>query len=516
MTMAHPRPLDPADHSSLVGRIGGIRGWRARLWALAGAVFYFLFSAYYAANGDPNADEGFYAYASYNAMHGKMPYRDFAYTQMPALPYLQGSIFELTGYGVRQQRWLNVCLGSAAVFVAITLWLDTGLSVAGCLVLILAWSLCPSLVYHDTIGKTYAMAQLLLVLAGSALLSGFSPIRQLVLFSICSVLAVGCRLTIAPAIMVMWICFAVAHHRRIGWLVLFGCPLILTLILFGPFFRESDNAFFWTWSYHQQSLVPFARLKLLALSFATFPAVGILGLGALVLALVRRTRLNSPAGWILAAGIIGWTVSVGVTGVYTDYAVPVLPLLLLGAGCLYAQTRSGPRQVLLGCSLVLGAAALGWLRGEHYITKGYLDSVDETVAYLKKNSATDDMILTPMPEIPLEAGRPIFPGLDLGKFALTAEMDETTANRRRILTADHLWQAVDRQEATFVVLSNFRSWNFHWTIPSLRPVRYAHYQKWVDLLMARYDCVYISPSFLIFKRHDPANPRLAINLNPPG
>lgn len=214
------------------------------------------------------------------------------------------------------------------------------------------------------------------------------------------------------------------------------------------------------------------------------------------------------------AGITGWVSSVGLTGVYVDYAVPVIPLLLLGIGVLVSQVNLSGRWMLLGAVLASGAVAFGLRPGQHFVAPGYLDSVDETVAYLRQHSGPTDMILTPMPEIPLKAGRPIYPGLELGKFALTAEMDDATASHRNIVTADRLRLAIDRQEAPFIVLSNFLTWNFHWTIPSLRPVRHEHYQRWADLLQARYDCVKITRHFIIFKAHDQANPRLLIDLNP--
>ena len=511
MTTTRPERNGAQAQPSNPDRIRGARVW---LYALGGALLYFLMAAYYVNNGEVNADEGFYAYASHSAMHGQVPYRDFAYSQMPALPYLQGPFLALTGYGVRQQRWLNAGLGTVAVFVAVTLYQTAGLTLLATLTLVLVWSLTPWLVYHDTIGKTYAMTQLLLVAAGSLLISNWAPRRKLAWLSLFSVLAVGCRLTVAPAVVVLWCGLVHAEGRRLSPTLMLGVPVLIALLLIGPFFAGSENALFWSWNYHLQSLVPASRLKLLGQSFAAFPAVSVLVLGTLALMLTRRVGAGSPAGWIFWAGITGWISSVGLTGVYVDYAVPVIPLLLLGIGALIAAARLNPRQLLPGAALAAGALAFGFMQGEHFLVPGYLDSVDETVAYLRQRSAPTDTILSPMPEIPLEAGRPVFPGMEMGKFALTAEMDEATARRRHIVTADRLWLAIDRQEAPIIVLSNFLTWNFHWTIPSLRPARPEHYQQWVDLLLARYDCVKITRNFIIFKVHDPANARVPINLNP--
>jgi 4-amino-4-deoxy-L-arabinose transferase-like glycosyltransferase len=66
-----------------------------------------------------NADEGFYAIAARSVSEGKIPYRDFAYTQMPFLPYLNGLWMEIFGFGLLQQRLINASwslLGLFAVF----------------------------------------------------------------------------------------------------------------------------------------------------------------------------------------------------------------------------------------------------------------------------------------------------------------------------------------------------------------------------------------------------------------
>lgn len=281
------------------GGSSGIKRGRAWLYAIGGALLYFLVAAYYVNNGEPNADEGFYAYASHSVMHGKVPYRDFAYTQMPALPYLQGPFLTIAGYGVREQRWLNAGLGAAAVLVAVAIWQSAGLSLSAGLILVLVWSLTPWLVYHDTIGKTYAMTQLLLVLAGGALLSTCTPWKKLLWLSLFSVLAVGCRLTVAPAVVILWCGLVHTQGHRLSptWLV--GIPVLLALLLIGPFFAASENAFFWNWSYHRQTLVPASRLRLLGESFVAFLGVSLLAIAGLFLLLRRRGGPGSPAVRVL-------------------------------------------------------------------------------------------------------------------------------------------------------------------------------------------------------------------------
>jgi hypothetical protein len=62
--------------------------WSIAIWG--GIALYLVFSLVYLFLGQANADEGWYLYASKLVYQGNLPYRDFAYTQMPLLPYIYG------------------------------------------------------------------------------------------------------------------------------------------------------------------------------------------------------------------------------------------------------------------------------------------------------------------------------------------------------------------------------------------------------------------------------------------
>jgi hypothetical protein len=92
------------------------------------------------------------------------------------------------------------------------------------------------MIYYDTIGKTYALTGLLLLAAGGCLYFDFSPHLKLFLLSVLSVLAIGCRLTATPAIVILWLGLVVLHRKQISWLLLLCVPLLATLVILGPFF----------------------------------------------------------------------------------------------------------------------------------------------------------------------------------------------------------------------------------------------------------------------------------------
>jgi hypothetical protein len=64
----------------------------AELFLLSGFVFLFY--------GKLNMDESWYLYASKLVYQGRLPYRDFAFTQMPLLPYVYGLAQFMFGQGL--------------------------------------------------------------------------------------------------------------------------------------------------------------------------------------------------------------------------------------------------------------------------------------------------------------------------------------------------------------------------------------------------------------------------------
>lgn len=482
------------------------------LTVVAAAIIYLSAAGFYVERGKANADEGFYAYASYSVMHGKIPYRDFAYTQMPVLPYLQGALMSFTGFGVRQQRWINACLGALSLALGVVVWRKSRLHPAVCWALVLAWCFCKPLLYYDTIGKTYAMSQLLLVAAGGCLLLNTSPQRKLLLLSLAGVLAIGCRLTVIPCVFVLWCGLAALHRQQLSWTLLFGVPLSIALIILGPFFAAAPaNALFWNWTYHRQSMISPERWELLANSFTMLPAMAMLAVLGTIILFCKKQGPAEPGAWLFLAGFAGWILSISVAGIYVDYAVPCLPLMIVGIGLLLHDITPFRFEMALGSVALTMIVALSMLHGESFIKKGYLEAINHVAAYLKANTKPTDIVLASMPEIPLEANRPILPGTEMGKFAITNEMDDATAQSRNIITFGQLLSIIDRRSASIVILSESHAWNFSWSIPGLRTFSADFYLQFSTLLLQRYDCVGANKEFLVFKVHDPQNKVMKID-----
>ena len=71
--------------------------------------------SHYAVYGMLGPDESYQAMAAREAMDGRLPYGDFAYLDMPLLPYLTGLVMEVAGYDLMVQRVVNLTAAGLGV-----------------------------------------------------------------------------------------------------------------------------------------------------------------------------------------------------------------------------------------------------------------------------------------------------------------------------------------------------------------------------------------------------------------
>ena len=152
------------------------RVWRTGHFVLTVAVLasWLVLSGLNVWMGELNQDEGWYLYAAKQMTEGKLPYRDFAFTQPPLLPlvysWAYGWVDRFGLLGGRAATWVFATLGMLS---ATWLAMRTGprraqrLTAGLCFILI-AMNLYQS--YFTTLVKTYALSGMFLS-AGLAMLS---------------------------------------------------------------------------------------------------------------------------------------------------------------------------------------------------------------------------------------------------------------------------------------------------------------------------------------------------------
>ena len=458
--------------------------------------------------GRPNADEGFYALVSSEVMHGKLLYRDIAYTQTPLLPYLQGVALSVIGFGVFEQRLLNVLLATAALGLTLHLWRKRGLSTSEVLPLASLWIFALPILYYCTIGKTYAMTQLALVVAAAALVLPGRPGIRLLLLSIAGVIAVGCRLPAGPSVAVLWGAFALHHRRTLPLVTLVGMPFALGLLALAPLILPAPgNALYWMWTLHSKVAIPKNPLATLAELGVIAPGIALLALLTVAAVAYRRFRVPIAHLGVFLAGFSGAVLNVVLSGVYAEYAVPFLGLIVLGAGLLVPALGLPRRVVAGGLILGLGITPLSLRQLDDYRSpSAYLAEVEAAATFVAGHTPPQGAILTPMPEIALAAGRPVVPRSEMGKFAITGEMEPTEAFTRHIISYGELLFIVQNRYPAAVVLSTSPRWNFRRSIPSLKWFSDSNIEDFKYTLASHYTRSYANSSFVVYLPSRPSVP----------
>jgi hypothetical protein len=494
------------------------------------AVFgsFFALTNYYLDMGRMSADEGFYAIASRNVMQGELPYRDFAYTQMPLLPYLNGAAMTVLGWEMDTQRAINIfwaLIGVGAVLY--TLRRRFGSWEPG---LLAAFTVAASPYWCEfqAMGKTYGAAGMFLALATCVMLLRMPIYRKTVLVALLGTLATGCRLSLAPVIAFYVLALITeATGKRERLLV----PAIAAGIGGGmllPFFIAAPgNMLFFVYEYHTASIFMRRGLKLLVEWWQMAPAaIILLGAGFACTGILRKKGLKSEV--LLMLGLLaGLILPMLSASAYGNYIIPVLlSAATAGTAALWSAGKTplfSLRQViwllpLLALFHPLPRTFDGLENNNDKISSiaSYVDSafrfrphaeeaktssaVRSVAAFLKEN-APKGPILTPVLIVATEADREIMPGTDMGMFTVMGSEDYERAEKLHLVTLDGLVGMVDRREPAAIVLRTANSlWNFKWCMPSLRRHPSKEYARLQQALSANYKPAHQARDLLVYLR----------------
>jgi hypothetical protein len=355
-------------------------GERARAWRwlhlalVAGvAASWLLFSGLNFWMGELNQDEGWYLYAAGQIREGRLPYRDFAFTQAPLMPLVYSWGYHwVERFGLAGGRALTWIFGSMGLLASVWLAMRTGprnaQRLSGGLCFVLAGINLYQL-YFTTIVKTYALSGMFLA-AGLAALSFVGrkrALRSAVLAGFLLACAAATRISLGAALPLAGL-YLVAFRRRLrpwAWLDFGlggGLGLGVTLLAFGAIGGEGFR--FGLLDYHALRDAGTLGSQLVykvgcvsRLVQAYFPAVATCALfvGAWgYRKTCRRTDCESqPARWDPDAqpksapphfNAFVWVTAAVLAGVhlaapfpYDDYQVPVYPILCAALAASFAR-----------------------------------------------------------------------------------------------------------------------------------------------------------------------------------
>ncbi len=408
-------------------------------WALAAVACAVLCGAAVWMGG-LNQDEGWYLYAANLVAEGQVPYRDFAFTQGPVLPFAYSAFTWIwRAGGLLGARLFTLALGLVGILFAAGLARrlvadDRRNEAALAVFFLLATNLYH--LYYLAIPKTYALAGLF-VTVGFCLVSLARASATAALGAgLCLALAAGTRISLGALLPVVglwllaarrWKAFALFCGGGLGGLALVYGPFLLDAgaragLLAAQAYHAARGGFDLTWTVG--SLSRLVRWYL--------PVFLVLGLGGF-----RRARL------LLAAFLAVFAVQMLAPFPYEDYQVPIMGLLAVFAAVNFVSqaTCPAPRAILLVLGLCF-ATSFGSPLLEKWSTNGQdrfwsLKKAKTELAQLRdvarEINALDPggtTLLTQDLYLAIETGRKVPRGLEMGPFAILSD-----AGWRRLLSA---------------------------------------------------------------------------------
>ena len=457
--------------------------------------------------GGLNQDEGWYLYAANLVADGKMPYRDFFYTQGPMLPIVYSAFAWIwKSFGILGARIFTLAIGAFGILLAAALARrlapDGRRGEAAVATLLLLGSNLYH-VYYVTIPKTYALASLF-VMAGFLFVdiaqASWRRSRGGFLWAFVAGLSLafasGTRISLGAILCVVGTFLLVAAVRGRGRRVFAGFVaggLGGLALVYGPFL-VSDGAragLVFAQSFHAargggEHDLTWVVGSLSRLVRWYLPVFVVLGLGVF-----RPVRQPAPAAPALASGA-PWMLLLSFLAVflvqmlapfpYEDYQVPIMGLLAVSAVVAFMCVSERP--LLL---LVLGmtwALSFGSPLLEKWSTNGQdrfwslkkdkyelaqLRDVAKRIEVLDpggKELFTQDIYLA------IETGRRVPKGFEMGPFAVMSDADIT--------------KAVTETEMPVAALSGYC---FATDMPSGRERSITDQLRYWKLLKARYELV---------------------------
>ena len=482
-------------HRIKLARLGIFLGTEIFLIAGIAMMFY----------GKLNMDESWYLYASKLAYRGMLPYRDFAFTQMPLLPYVYGMTQLLFGQSLLVGRATSFGLSILSFFLALKVaHRYSGEAAAGLTAIFLGTFFFG--IYFLTIVKTYALVTFFFMLVFFFLSTELSDLKRLSLAIVCATLAGITRLSAMPfAILILIYVLWAPFSKGIRFLAL-GVFLLL-LLPTALIFAADPRAAGWNlWTYHAllwkdvtlaEKITSMLLVRPLALisSESSYTFYFLLLFLFILLVSQQAPLLERLKTYILrhheilamAAGIFLFAISHFQNGSwYLEYFVPAMfiGIVILCVGCvkiyLRLQAQRAAQTLIAG---VIGLSLLifllqqptNLLEFEHGET--VLAGTRHIAEYVSSFTEPDDSIIVlEALWVAIESQRDVMPGYTLAQFSYWPFLDEEEAQRLKLVNLEILQENILSGQAKAVVLTNI-DWNIIGSEP-MKTVCYALHQNY--------------------------------------
>ena len=514
--------------------VGGLNGWR-----LLTAVLVLVVAGLALWWGSVNQDEGWYLYAAQMVRDGRMPYRDFFFTQGPALPIVYSALAPIWGpesplHGLLGGRVVTLVIGMLATLAACALArrlvTPAQRSAAGLAVFaLLAGNLYH--VYFTTIPKTYALRSLFLINGFLLLAVGLGLGRDAAPTlgrRIAACVASGMALAFASGTRISLIlvlpdvgCFLLLRFRAWRWAFLwFGLGGLIGLFLTYGFFAldpSSRAGLLAAQQYHaaRGGFDPFfaiGAVSRLVRGYAALAAV--LFSGLLVRKGLNGLEDEDEAKGFDGAGNFLWMLglSFGLVFIlqlsapfpYDDYQVPLMGLLTVLIVVWVLRRGVSPiRQAgfaVLAAGMVSASSPMlqqwtvygqdrFWSHPKERTELSKLRFMAEEINLLDPGGST---LLTQDLYLAVEAGRKVPAGLEMGPFSYFPDLPSNVARARHVMNTEMLEKLLADAPANVAAFSGYA---FAIAAPKCDEVPFDRQKRFFRILKENYEVADTEPNF---------------------
>ncbi|NKB22962.1 MAG: hypothetical protein GKR87_00900 [Kiritimatiellae bacterium] len=463
--------------------------------------------------GDLNQDEGWYLYAGKQVSNGKIPYRDFAFTQAPVMPFVYSLIHPLVKReGIAGGRLFTTALGLIAGILSA--WLAARVAPVGWgkHAALIAFTLITCNVYQSyfmTVVKTYALCSLFLVsglLAASFTKNRYGWVAAAGAAALLA-LAAGTRISTGIALPVIGLYF-LSQRKHLGdpiWISFgVGGMLSLFLIFFPLAWMAFDGLWFGLFEYHSlrmsgnwlsQGVYKAGFISRFVQAYFVFVCFG----AALIMLYILKPiasgitplKTLTPNGFsksLLGVGIAVSFVHFCAPFPYDDYQTIIYPVLsiVLALGLVQwivtrEQNKTGTEismpniihskmwmmwlltllfftSVFASFSspinqqwMVLGQDRIWW----RLKNKTDINKLREVSDSLSQKSFPNDLLLTQDTYLAVEADKSVPHGMEMGPFCYFPEWSRERAEKLNVLNKEMLLELFQTTQARYAAFSEY-------------------------------------------------------------
>lgn len=433
-----------------------------------GIVLFFINSVMFILLGQANADEGWYLYASKLVYSGQYPYRDFAFTQTPLLPYVYGIAQNLFFQSIYLGRITSAIFSTIAFILSVIIAKKHGEEIASGITALLGATFTFG-IYFQSITKTYALTTFFFILAFFTLSSNLKLERKLILSTIFVLLATLSRLS-ALFFALPFIAYAFIASSSKNKLIIVALCFTASLWILILALQNIDAAIWglithhtsqWGKSSATERLMQIVNLRIPALLTTFFPYV----LLWFTILFIGFRQFNIKYNFSILVTTIGLLLFVIPNlisgGFYTEYFVPFIFVSIPITSIAFIKVfhRKGKFFKIIMMVALLSAMALGLIRGGYFfidLSGGHapVEEIREVSTVISENSTPKDKIFAlEALWLAIESQRQVMPNMTMAQFSFY-DTNTETANQLNLVNCPILLSYINNSDPKIIALTD--------------------------------------------------------------